>query len=126
MKRTTKGWDICIKRRDSTTSWLPLKDVKQAYPLELTEYTLANKIQDKPAFAWWALDILRQKNQMLSKLKSKYWRTSHKLGIEIPKLVEHALQIDCETGTDHWRHAIEKEMQNVHIAFQNGIEGVLR
>jgi len=32
--------------------------------------------------------------------------------------VEHALQIDRETGTDYWRRAIEKEMKNVHVAFQ--------
>jgi len=60
---------------------------------------------------------------MLSKLKSKYWRTSHKFGIEIPESVEHALQIDQEMGTDHWRRAIEKEMRNVRIAFQKWDRG---
>jgi len=29
-KKTTCGWDICVKWRDGTTSWLPLKDVKDA------------------------------------------------------------------------------------------------
>jgi len=40
------------------------------------------------------------------------------LGIEIPKSVEHALEIDCKTGKDHWRRAITKEMKNVRIAVE--------
>jgi len=117
-KKTTKGWDICVEWRDGSTSWIPLKDVKQANPLELSEYTIANKINNELAFAWWIPDIVKRKNRIVSKIKTKYWRTSHKFGIEIPKSVEHALQIDRETGTDHWRRAIEKEMKNVRIAFQ--------
>ncbi len=54
----------------------------------------------------------------IAKIKTKYWRTTHKFGIEIPKSVEHALQIDYEMGTNYWRRAIEKEMKNVRVAFQ--------
>jgi len=57
MKKTTKGWDICVEWCDGTTSWLPLKDVKQANPLELAKYASTNKILDEPAFAWWAPKI---------------------------------------------------------------------
>ncbi len=84
----------------------------------MAEYAVANKISDKLAFTWWVPDTLRKKNRIASKLKTKYWRTSHKFGIEIPKSVEHALQLDYQTGTDYWRHAIEKEMKNIRIAFQ--------
>jgi len=76
-KRTTKGWDICVKWRNGTSSWLPLKDVKQANPLELAEYAMANKIHEEPAFAWWVPDVLHRRNQIVSKIKTKYWRTSH-------------------------------------------------
>jgi len=92
--------------------------MKQANPIELAEYATANKISNEPAFAWWVPDIAKRKNRIVSKLKTKYWRTSHKFGIEIPKSVEHTLQIDRDTGTDHWRRAIEKEMKNVRITFQ--------
>jgi len=60
-KKTTKGWDICVEWRDGSTSWLPLKDVKQANPIELAEYATANKISDEPAFAWWVPDIAKRK-----------------------------------------------------------------
>jgi len=96
--QTTKGWDMCVKWCDGTTSWIPLKDIKHANPLKLADYAMANKIHDEPAFAWWVPNVLRWKNCIVSKLKSKYWKTSHKFGIEIPKSVEHTLQIDCDTA----------------------------
>ncbi len=117
-KHTTQGWDICIEWCDGSTSWLPLRDVKEANPIELAEYAIANKIADKPAFHWWVPDIQKRRNQIVSQIKTKYWRTTHKFGIKIPKSVEHALQIDREMGTDYWRQAIKKEMKNVCVAFQ--------
>jgi len=122
-KKTTRGWDICVEWRDGSTSWIPLKDVKQANPLELAEYALTNNLSNEPAFKWWVPEILRKKHRITSKLKTKYWRTTHKFGIEIPKSVEHALQIDRDMGTDYWRCAIEKEMKNVRIAFQKWDRG---
>jgi hypothetical protein len=43
---------------------------------------------------------------------------THKFGCKLPHTVEEALQIDRETGTDHWRRAINKEMQRVKVAWQ--------
>jgi len=51
-KRTTHGWDICVEWHDGSTSWLPLKDVEEANPVELADYAVANKIADEPAFQW--------------------------------------------------------------------------
>ena len=42
----TSGW------LDDTTTWMDLKDVKEASPIELAKYAVANKINDKPAFVW--------------------------------------------------------------------------
>jgi len=39
-------------------------------------------------------------------------------GIEMPKTIEWALQIDEETGTTFWREAIHKEMANNAKAFK--------
>ena len=60
---------------------------------------------------------------MINKVKSKYWRSTHKFGIEIPKSVNEAYKIDQETGTAHWTRAIEKEMKNARIAFEK-VDGV--
>ena len=34
------------------------------------------------------------------KVKCRYWQTTHKFGIRLPKTTEEALQIDKITGTD--------------------------
>jgi len=111
-KKTTKGWDISVKWYNGLTSWLPLKDIKDSNPLELAQYAIVNKIEREPAFLWWVPDLIRHKDKIIGCIKSKYWKTTHKFGIEIPKSVEHALEIDHKMGMDHWRKAIEKEMKN--------------
>jgi hypothetical protein len=52
-------------------------------------------------------------------VKSRYWKTTHKFGIRLPKTVEEALDIDKATDTDFWRKAVNKEMANkVKIAWK--------
>ena len=31
-RETTKGWDMLIRRKDVSTTWVPLKDKKESYP----------------------------------------------------------------------------------------------
>ena len=73
---------------------------------------------DEPAFYWWVRDVLRKRQRIIGKLKSKYWRTTHKFGICLPKDAREALQIDEDTGTDFWKQAIEKELRWVKVAWE--------
>jgi len=123
-KKMTRGWDISVKWWDGSTSWLPLRDVKDSNPLKLAQYAIANGIQEEPAFKWWVLEIMQKKRCIINKIKMKYWKTTHKFGIKIPKLVEHSLQIDYEAGTDYWQKAIKKVVKNVRVAFQWFTEGL--
>jgi hypothetical protein len=38
--------------KDHSTNWVKLKDMKNAYPIEVTEYAIANKIHEELAFTW--------------------------------------------------------------------------
>ena len=68
---------------------------------------------------WWVHNVLRKRNRIVAKMKSRYLRTTHKFfGIKVPKTVQEALAIDEETGTDFWRHAIEKVMRKVRVAWK--------
>ena len=62
--------------------------------------------------------MLRSRDRIIGKVKSCYWKKTHKFGIEFPKSVEEALAIDRKTQTDFWCKAIEKEMKNVMPAFE--------
>ena len=117
-KITTVGWKLQVEWKDGSMSWVDLKDLKESNPLELAEYAVANRIDDEPAFNWWVKSALKTRDRIIAKLerrnigakkaKNKYWRTTHKFGIEIPKTVDEALEIDRKTGTDYWEKAIRK------------------
>ena len=48
----------------------------------------------------------------------------HKYGVEIPRDVEHAHEIDARNGNTLWRDTLKKEMYNVGVAFEILDEGV--
>jgi hypothetical protein len=53
VKKTTKGWWLCIKRKDESTTWERLTNLKESNPIKVTEYAIMRGIEDEPAFAWW-------------------------------------------------------------------------
>ncbi len=124
-KMTTVGWQLLVEWRTGGCEWVPLKSLKQSNPVELAEYAVANNIQDEPAFRWWVPHTLRTRDRIIAKVKSRYWVTTHKFGIRLPKTVKEALKIDEETGTTFWRDAIKKEMSNVKVAFKKWGKGTV-
>jgi hypothetical protein len=117
-KATTRGWELLVEWRDGSSDWVALKDLKEAYPVELAHYAKDHSIDDEPAFAWWVPYVIRKEKRILQKVKSKYWARTHKYGIRIPKNIKEALEIDKELGNTLWMDAIKLEMQNVRIAFE--------
>jgi len=46
-------------------------------------------------FAWWIRDVLLKKcDRIISTVKTRYWKWTHKYGIKLPKTVKEALAID--------------------------------
>ena len=78
---------------------------------------LQKKIANEPAFIWWAKDVLRKCNHTFAKVRSHYWKRTHRFGVLIPMSVNQALLLDDKTGTDLWQKTIKKEMKNVMPAF---------
>ncbi len=103
--------------KNGAEEWISLKDFKEASPVEVAEYALRNQLIEEPAFKWWAPHVLKKRKRILSAMKRRYFRTHTKFGIELPKTVERALEIDKETGTTFWADAIAKEMKTVFVAF---------
>ena len=118
LERTTKGWKLLVLWKDGMSTWIPLKDLKESNPVQVAEYAMANRIGSEPAFNWWIHEVLRRKKRILSQVRSRYSRRTHKFGIEIPKTVKEALELDKTSGTNLWKEAIEKEMANTKVAFR--------
>ena len=102
LRQTTRDWDLQVEWKYGTTSWIPLKYLKESNPVQVSEYAVTNKIAEEPDFAWWVRHVLRRRDSILEKVKSCYWSKTHKFGIELPKSVKAAIDIDRKTGTDFW------------------------
>ena len=37
-RRTTKGWFLLVTWKDGSSDWVPVKDLKESYPVETAEY----------------------------------------------------------------------------------------
>ena len=124
-KPTTKGWELLVSWKDGSSSWVKLKDLKNSNPVEVAEYAVANRIQEEPAFVLWVKSVLRRHNSIVSKVKKKYWRTTHKHGVRVPtsKSVQEALQLDEINGNTLWRDAINKEMSKAKVSWKT-LDGV--
>jgi hypothetical protein len=62
--------------------------------------------------------VIKCRERITGSINSRYHKHTHKFGIEIPKTVQRALEIDKETKTDFWEKAILKEMKHVRPAFR--------
>lgn len=122
---TTRGWELYVRWKDGSMSWVALKDLKESYPVELAQYARNHSILDEPAFAWWAPHALRKADVIISKIKSKYWERTHKYGIRIPKSIAEAKKIDAENGDTLWMDSVHQEMAAIRVALEE-FEGNVR
>ena len=60
--KTTIGWELLAQWKDGSTNWILLKDLKESYPVQTAEYTVAAKIAMEPDFAWWVPHMLKKRN----------------------------------------------------------------
>ena len=91
--------------------------MKQSNPVEVAEYAAARKIEREPAFAWWVPYTLRRRDRIIAGVNARVRSTTHKYGVELPRTVEEALKLDKLNGNTCWRDAINKEMENLKVAF---------
>jgi hypothetical protein len=68
----TKGWKLCIKWKDGTTSWEWLANLKESYPIEVAEFTISCDIHDEATFAWWVPYLLTKRNWIKSTVNRCY------------------------------------------------------
>lgn len=117
-KITTAGWDLEVRWKDGSSSWIPLRALKETSPSLVANYAKSNNILNEPAFKWWAPHVLKKSNSLIQAMKSMIRKEHSKFGVEVPRTVEEALQLDQKNGNNLWQKALEKEMKNVKIAFE--------
>ena len=120
-KRNTIGWELCCQWKDNSTSWERLADLKESHPLETAEFAVTAGIDHEPAFNWWVPHNLKKRDRIISMVKrrsARYLKRTHKFGIEVPKTVAEARDLDRKNGNTSWKDAILREMKEVRKAFE--------
>ena len=123
-RHTTAGWLLHVKWKTGDTQWIPLKDMKESYPVETAVYAKSRGIHTAPEFVWWVPYTLRKCDVIVSAVKTRMRRVTHKYGIELPHVkygesaARKAFELDQKNGDSHWRDAIALEMHNVGLAFE--------
>ena len=82
----SQGWKLCIEWKDGSTTWEPLKDLKESNPIEVSEYAIANKIDHEPTFVWWVPDTLHMRNRIIKAVKQRELKRNYKYGIRLPEM----------------------------------------
>jgi hypothetical protein len=66
VRKTTKGWHLCVEWKDGTTSWERLVDLKESNPVEVAEYAATKSLLDTPAFVCWVPHVLKKRNRTIA------------------------------------------------------------
>ncbi|CAJ1946131.1 unnamed protein product, partial [Cylindrotheca closterium] len=118
-QKTTKGWKLLAEMKGGETEWLDLSVAKEAFPIKVAEYAVANKLVSEPAFTWWVSYTLRKRDRVWKAVKRRAVKRQkpEKFGIEVPgpgpKGVARAYELDAENGTSHWSDALIREVKTI-------------
>jgi hypothetical protein len=124
VRKTTKGWHLCVEWKYGTTGWERLADLKESDPVEVAEYNAAKRLLTTPAFIWWDPHVLQNRTRVIAAVTKCYHKRTHKFGIEVPRSWDDCVKLDKENDNTLWKDAVLKEMNYVRIAFKilNGEE----
>jgi len=117
LRQTTTGWSLLILWKNGEEELMPLNKLKQALPLETAEFAVARGIDDEPAFKWWVPYTLRRRDRIIAGINTRIRKVTHKYGVELPTSVDEARKLDQKNGNTLWTDAINKEMENLKVAF---------
>ena len=117
LSKATKGWDFLCLRKHGSTTWAPLKDLKELNPVDIAEYVVGNRISEESAFAWRVPYTLKKRYHIIAKAKARFLKRYHKFSVGVPTSVEEAYILYQKNSTTLWRDAIKKEMTNVAVDF---------
>jgi hypothetical protein len=80
LRKTTQGWELLVAWKDGTESWVRPFTLKDSYPVELAEFAKARGIDNEYAFALLVPNTIRRRNAILSTVKARFQKKTHKFG----------------------------------------------
>ena len=94
-----------------------MTSLKDSTPYEVAKYAQDNGLLKESAFSFWAPHVLRKRDRYVRAARKRKLNNRYKYGVEIPRNVKHALELDRNNGNTFWRDAIAKEMVSLQIPY---------
>ena len=69
---TMSGWKVQVEWNYGSILWVTLKYLKDSNRIELSEYTINNKIECEPAIYWWVRDAENKLYHIIGMVNNKY------------------------------------------------------
>ena len=110
--RTTSGQSLLILWENREEEWMLLNNIKKSLPLQTAEFAVARRIVD-----WQVPCTLRRRDRMIAGANKRVIRVTHKHGVELPTSVDHVKRLDEINGNNLWIDAINREIENLKVAF---------
>jgi len=61
--------------------------------------------------------LRKKQDRIIASVYSRVEKVNHKYGVELPHSEQQAYNIDAKNGNTLWRDALNKEMNNLKVAF---------
>ena len=66
LRKMKIGWKFLIQWKDVTTTYMPLKILKDFNPFDVAEFLVTRGISDEATFSWWAPFTLNNRDRVIS------------------------------------------------------------
>jgi hypothetical protein len=113
-----RGVELCCKWKDESASFQPLSLLKESHPVEVAEFSPCRLRMSQPSIK----PVLKRRDTIIAsvaKRQARYLKQRFKFGIEVPRSVEEAYELDKKNGnTFSWVDAIAKELKDIRVAFK--------
>ena len=88
IQKTTLGWKLLVQPKNGNGQQIPLKDLKESNPAEVSEFASKIGIVSEPSFVWLVPFNLSKRYKITAALISRTKRVSHKYGVQLPSTVQ--------------------------------------
>jgi len=85
---------MCCRCIYTTSSLIPLSHLKEATPIETTEYTVSRDLLKEPTFALMVPHILHKRDRIVGLVKTLIQKWCHKYDMHVPANVKDSLRLD--------------------------------
>ena len=107
------NWDVV----GSPATWEPLKYMRDADPITCAQYAKDHNLISLPGWKWAdkvrTMDSSRMLRTARRILKGSWGGIKHKFGVQVPRTVREAYELDRRNGNSLWKKATEKEINQL-------------